>query len=111
METTQDSDGVMLAPSTVRLHFFGDDIKGIIELPERSTLLVIQSAADPRLASVLALVAEHERESDRSEKRNIRRTLLEILENAPVLLSNDQGHLSQPGASVAATDRTESHEN
>ena len=38
-----------------------------------------------REQSLMILLAEHEKETDEDEKENIRRTLIEILENKPVL--------------------------
>lgn len=69
----------------VRLHFFGDNLNGRIEIPERTALMVIQSAADHRLAALLDLICEHESEENDNEKYNIRRTIVEILENSTVL--------------------------
>lgn len=69
----------------VRLHFFGDNFNGRIDLPERTALMVIESAADPRLAALLDLICEHQSEDNDGEKYNIRRTIMEILENSPVL--------------------------
>lgn len=40
-----------------------------------------------RFCSILELVLEHEKERDAEEQANIRRTLNEILENAPVVLA------------------------
>ena len=48
-------------------------------------LWLSENHASPRAASILTLISEHDRESDEAEKSNIRRTIAELLESAPVL--------------------------
>jgi hypothetical protein len=72
----------------VRMAFVGNGMHVSCVIPECVALTVAHSAADSRLASILRLIAEHDQEPDAEEKSNIRRTLAEILENAPVLFPN-----------------------
>ncbi len=46
---------------------------------------ITQHREDKRMESLLTLIAEHENETDSEEKKNIRRTLDEILENSHIL--------------------------
>lgn len=94
--TDQAKRGKELGASTVRFHFLGEGFKGIVELPDRVALMVIQSAADPRLAALLDLLCEHDREQNNDERANIRRVVAELMENAPVL-SNVPHHLHRTG--------------
>jgi hypothetical protein len=84
---TQDANGAVLAPSTVRLHIFGRNMHVRCEAKEAHALLLCRASADLRISALLDLLAEHDNETP-DEQANIRRTLSEILENSPVLLPN-----------------------
>ena len=45
---------------------------------------------DERAISLLSLLAEHDRENNEDERKNIRRTLDEILANDPIYLGSDE---------------------